>query len=243
MLRRWVKALGKLSATRSVLGWVMSQYIRLVLVTGRWDWQNREILSELEAKGTPIVLAFWHGRLFMMIATWAQQKVPFRMLVSTHRDGDIPTLAAKYYGIECIRGSSRHGGAGALRVMVKSLKTGHAVGFTPDGPRGPRMQAKGGVVSAAQLSGAVIVPVTFSAASARLFNTWDIFMVPGLFSRGVFRFGAPISVPRKLNDAEFEAKRQDVETALNDLTRACDTLMGRDPVLPDLSKASKEVLG
>src|SRR3546814_20698468 len=34
-------------------------------------------------------------------------------------------------------GASSRGGGGALRAMLKALKSGEYIGITPDGPRGP----------------------------------------------------------------------------------------------------------
>jgi lysophospholipid acyltransferase (LPLAT)-like uncharacterized protein len=47
-------------------------------------------------------------------------------------------------------------------------------------------------------------------------------MVPYPFSRGVYWWGTPIWVSREAGDAELESARQELETALNQLTMQAD---------------------
>ena len=94
--------------------------------------------------------------------------------------------------------------------------------FTPDGPRGPARVAQPGVVQAARLSGAPIVPVTFAASHGRRLASWDSFLVPRPLGRGLIAYGEPVTVPRDADAALLEQKRLEVERALNDLTDRAD---------------------
>lgn len=58
-------------------------------------------------------------------------------------------------------------------------------------------------------------------------------MVPYPWSRGLFLWGPPLWVPRESNEQQLEAKRVELETALNRLTAQADEAMdavreGRD---------------
>ena len=53
-------------------------------------------------------------------------------------------------------------------------------------------------------------------------NSWDRFLVPRPFSRGLFVYGAPIFVPRDADDVRLEAARLEVEKGLNDVTERAD---------------------
>ena len=64
------------------------------------------------------------------------------------------------------------GGLAALRAMVKTLKDGNCVGITPDGPRGPAMQASPGIVAAARLAQVPIVPLAYATRRRRIMATW-----------------------------------------------------------------------
>jgi lysophospholipid acyltransferase (LPLAT)-like uncharacterized protein len=63
---------------------------------------------------------------------------------------------------------------------------------TPDGPKGPRHQLKEGVVRLARITGRPVVPLTFACSRGHRFASWDRFLLPFPFSRGVFVFGDPV---------------------------------------------------
>jgi lysophospholipid acyltransferase (LPLAT)-like uncharacterized protein len=53
-------------------------------------------------------------------------------------------------------------------------------------------------------------------------RSWDRFLVPRPFSRGLFVYGEPIRIVRDADDAEIERARVAVERALNDVTERAD---------------------
>jgi hypothetical protein len=53
-------------------------------------------------------------------------------------------------------------------------------------------------------------------------------MVPYPWSRGLFRWGAPIWVPRKLDESALEAKRLELETTLKKMTAEVDEAVKRE---------------
>ena len=53
-------------------------------------------------------------------------------------------------------------------------------------------------------------------------NSWDRFLVPRPFSRGLFVYGEPILVPREADEARLEAARREVERRLNEVTERAD---------------------
>jgi lysophospholipid acyltransferase (LPLAT)-like uncharacterized protein len=154
------------------------------------------------------------------------------MLISTHRDGQIIARTVSHFGIETVAGSSSHGGSAALRAMLRALKEGVCVGITPDGPRGPRMRASDGIVQVARLSGATVLPCSFSATRRRVVGSWDRFVIAWPFSRGVFVWGRPITVPRDADAAAQESAREAIEAELNAITVEADARMGHAPLAP-----------
>ena len=108
--------------------------------------------------------------------------------------------------------------------------------MTPDGPRGPRMRASDGIIQAARMAGVPIFPLTYSASNRKVIQSWDRFILPLPFSRGVFHWGDPIFVDRKLDDEGMEAKRIELENALTKLTQETDRELGLaviPPAAPD----------
>ncbi|MBR72993.1 MAG: hypothetical protein CMM30_08660 [Rhodospirillaceae bacterium] len=189
----------------------------------------------------PFIVAFWHGRLLMAPKGWAR-KAPLEVMISHHKDGELITRTAAFFGIGAVRGSSSKGGSTALRNMVKSLKAGNFVGITPDGPRGPRMRAQMGVISLAQISGVPIFPATYAVSRRKIINSWDRFIIAFPFSKGVYLWGEPIFVPRDANQELLEIKRKILENRLNLLCEEADEMVGVIPIKPKAKSINKNIL-
>jgi lysophospholipid acyltransferase (LPLAT)-like uncharacterized protein len=217
---------------RRILCWLAALYIRFAYTSGRWTRIGADIPNRLWDEGRPFILCFWHGRMLMLARSW-RRGAPVHMLISSHRDGQLIADTISRLGIQAVAGSTRHGGSDALRAMLRILKAGESIGITPDGPHGPRMRAGNGVTTLARLSGTAIVPATYSITRRHVMNSWDRFIVPWPFGRGVIIWGEPINVPRDADDQAMEAARQQVEDALNALTAEADRQCGRTPVEPD----------
>lgn len=236
----------KSDALRNAACWILAQYIRLAWATGRWEIKNGAAPERFWREGKPFIIAFWHGRMLILPAMWPKTS-KICMLISMHRDGELIARAIGYFGHGTVRGSAakpgsnkERGGAAALRGMLKALKGGDYVGITPDGPRGPRMRASEGIVAVARASGAPIIPCSFSARARKVLGTWDRFVVPLPFTRGVIVWGEPIYVAREADAASQETARLTVEQGLNAVTLAADEMMGVDPVPPAPVAATAE---
>jgi len=217
---------------RALIGFSAAQYVRLVDLTTTWQVTNGNFLDNLLAQGTGFILITWHGSLMMTPVGWPGPK-PLHVLVSRHGDGELVAHAMTRFGMVMVRGSTHRedrdqdkGGAAAMRKLVALLKDGQAVALTPDGPRGPARSLSGGVVTLARLSGAPILPVTILTARHRLLRSWDHFRVALPFSKGAMVFGEPIIVDRLLDDDRKEAKRLEVEVALNAVADQAHHLVG-----------------
>ena len=225
------KRLGRIGWVRWILCRITYDYIRLVHATSRWSHEGAADAHAMWDRGRPFILAFWHGRLLMMPYVW-RRGVPINMLTSRHADGEFAARILRRFAIATVRGSSRRGGSAALRELVRRLGRGECVGFTPDGPRGPRMRASEGVVAVARMSGAPILPVTATTTRCRMLDSWDRFLLALPFGRGLFLWGAPIHVPRDARGEALEGVRRNLEDALNDLTRQADRRSRIGPVAP-----------
>ena len=195
--------------TIKVLGWT----VRVQVI-------HPEIPGSFWEKGIPFIIAFWHGRLLMMRHSYKGKKVGF--LVSPHRDGQVIGTTGKLFGHHPIVGSTTRKGLSGFKNMIKALQSGSDIVITPDGPKGPRYQAQVGVIELSRLTGKPIVPVTFSASKKIVFKSWDRFVLPYPFSRGVFIWGEPIQVNPNEDRAHLEEKRLLLEKQLNELTERAD---------------------
>src|SRR5262245_40117112 len=128
----------------------------------RIRYAGRETVDRMLAAGEPFILAFWHGRLFLMRYAFPGKRST--ILISRHSDGEMIARTMELFGLHSSRGSTTEGGAAGLREVVRRVHEGFCVGFTPDGPRGPRHVAQEGVVAAARLARVPIIPVGFGAS-------------------------------------------------------------------------------
>ncbi len=228
-MKRLRKAFVRMPAVQSALGALAAAYVWLVRVTSSWSDQGAEHTAEAWRGEAPVIIAFWHNRLFLMPYCWPSAQ-PFHMLISAHADGRLISKTVAWHGISTVTGSSSKGGTDALRALVKHLKNGEAVGITPDGPRGPRMRAGEGAAALARLSGAVIVPAAAATSRRKILNTWDRLIVPLPFSRGARVWGAPIDVPRHADAEDIAKLTRQLEEALIQVSNRADELVGAAPI-------------
>jgi lysophospholipid acyltransferase (LPLAT)-like uncharacterized protein len=207
-------------------------YMRLVYATNRWQRVGGETFERLLAAERRVVICFWHGRLMMMPFGRRKPPRPYAVMISGHCDGLIIAGVVARFGIGVVRGSSSRQPARALRQAARLCRQGSLLCITPDGPRGPRMRAAPGAVMTAELAHAVILPVAYAATRRWMLRSWDRFLVPLPFGRGVFVAGEAIEAPGRLDEAGREALRLRLEAALNAVTAEADRLTGHDPIEP-----------
>jgi lysophospholipid acyltransferase (LPLAT)-like uncharacterized protein len=232
----WSKRILRSKAAVRLAADAIAFYVRLVYSTSRWEIRGAEHPEKLWSANSPFILSFWHGRLLMIPPVWRRDR-PMHMLISQHRDGELIARAMDPFGIGTVRGSGAKagkkdkGGMNALRLMVRQLKANEYVGFTPDGPRGPRMRASGGVVAAARLAKTPILPLTYAVKRRRVINSWDRFILPWPFNRGVYLWGDPIDVHSDETETPEQAALR-LEAAMNALCDRADALCGHAPIAP-----------
>jgi lysophospholipid acyltransferase (LPLAT)-like uncharacterized protein len=232
------KRLLRAEATRRALSWFVYLYMRLVYATTRWTVVGEEHPIRFGDQRLPCIAAFWHGRMLMLplelrrILRRHRWHLKAHMLISGHGDGRAISDVIRYTDIETVEGSTNQGGSRALRALVQFLRHGEYVGITPDGPNGPAMRATTGVIMAAKLGQAPILPYTYATSRRRILNSWDRFHQPLPFGHGVFLWGEPIHVPAELSDAEAETWRAHLEERMNALTAEADRRVGHAAVAP-----------
>ncbi|MBM4308158.1 MAG: DUF374 domain-containing protein [Deltaproteobacteria bacterium] len=206
--------------------WLAYHVIRILGWTMRFEVVNPHVQQSFVEKGIPYIGAFWHDRILMMPLEYRGKKLSF--LVSPHRDGLIIGRALKRFGLIPIYGSSNREGSSALKEMVKTIQNGSDMAIVPDGPRGPRHHLQFGVIELARRTGNPILPLAFSASKKKIFKTWDRFLLPYPFSKGVFVWGEPIYVDSNLDRNNLEEKRLFVERRLNEITEEADRYFNKE---------------
>ncbi|MGF1623809.1 MAG: lysophospholipid acyltransferase family protein [Alphaproteobacteria bacterium] len=217
---------------RRLLVRLIPLWVGFVFRTNRLVAPLPDAVQDLIDRRQPVIWCFWHGRMLLMPGMRPPtQRV--HVLISHHRDGRLIAEAVNRMKLHTVTGSSSRGARGATLALMRLLRAGDSICITPDGPRGPRMRARPGAVALAAMSGAPVVPVSYSTTRARFNRSWDRFLIPWPFGRMEVKVGEPILLPRDADSVVLAAARRRLEDELNRLTAAADRACGHQPIEPD----------
>ena len=226
-----LKKIGQSGAIQHVAGEGLALWLRFIHATSRFADQPADLYGPIRDQ-YPYIVAMWHGQHFL-VPFMRREGHEFRILISRHGDGQINAVAVNRLGLGLIRGSGgrasrqfHKGGPAALRQMVATLKGGASVGVTADVPRIGGIAGLG-IVTLARLSGRPIVPVAVATSNFIQLSTWDKAAVNLPFSRGAFVVGDLVHVPADADGAAMEAKRLEVQGALDRAHRDAYAMVGR----------------
>jgi lysophospholipid acyltransferase (LPLAT)-like uncharacterized protein len=180
--------------------------IRLLRSLMRIDFVGEEEPREFWNRQEHVILAFWHDQLLLMVAGYRGPGA--KILISASKDGELIARTMRYFGQGAVRGSSTRGGRAAFKALLELAKEPYDLVFTPDGPKGPRHRIKEGVVQLARLTGRPVIPMAFACNRGHRFASWDRFLLPYPFSRGVFSFGPAVHYTEGETPADFQARLQ-----------------------------------
>ena len=215
-----------------LLSLLAGAFILLLRATLRVERLHPERYLGLRARGAPILFALWHGRMFLSILEHRGQGIA--TMASQSKDGELIARWLERNGYRATRGSSSRGGGQALRELVRHVRAGGHAALTVDGPRGPAREVQAGIVQLAKLTGGWILPITSSSSRPRFLASWDRYLLPLPFSRGIVAYGEPFSIPPGLPDEEA-ARR--IAEALDAATAEADAAAGITP--PPVCRVSR----
>jgi lysophospholipid acyltransferase (LPLAT)-like uncharacterized protein len=223
---------------QSFLCFLISNYIRLVFITGRKSFSSNKLVDSLIKEGKPFIAVSWHNRVAISSyifhkARKSNKNYKFGVLVSNHGDGAIIGLVMKSLGNKVISGSTRKNNdskkgitIGNFRDIFRSLKGENGMCITPDGPRGPRFKVGGHVSAIAKIAQVPVVPISCSSSRRKVLNSWDRFMIPMLFSKISFCIGDPIYVSRNSTDKELVTINDKIKDGINYICVKSDDMVG-----------------
>ena len=81
------------------------------------------------------------------------------------------------------------------------------------------------------------MPCTFAVARRKQFDSWDRFILPKLFGKGLIIWGTPVWIDKDLSDDDLEAIRISIETEMNNLLAEADSALGHTPIEPAPKKS------
>jgi len=203
----FVNGLGGLASTTLVRSWMGTLDCKIAYYDPAVD------PALPECHGQKIYLC-WHE--YILSPFFLRGRCNLAMLVSRHGDAEILSRGARHMGFGLVRGSTRRGGAAAIRELLRKSQKMH-LAIAPDGPRGPRRRMAPGPVYLASKLGLPLVLLGFGYDRPWRVKTWDRFAIPRPYSRLRCVASPEIRVPAGLNRQRLEYYREKLERVFNRL--------------------------
>ena len=216
----------------TLLSWIVPAIVLLIGLTLRFDGPPSDASAE-EGSLTriddlyPGIFVFWHR--CVLPAMWMFRRRNLAVVTSESRDGEYIARVIKRMGYVPIRGSSSRGGRRAMYEMRDLVTQGGGVGFTIDGPRGPRYVAKRGPVTLSRITGIPIVAFYVALDRAWVLNTWDGFVIPKPFAHAYIRAAKKIYVPADADEAAMDRCYAEMQAALERVTAFAESQFSSPP--------------
>lgn len=174
----------EIAGWRRALLWPFGLLLRLWGRSLRFD-AAPEDLRAYGKRDEPVAMVLWHNRLFLAAEIVRRYRGgrPAYALVSASQDGAWLSAFFAAAGVATVRGSSSRLGREAASTLIDTLRAGHDIGLTPDGPRGPRYELKAGGIVVARRAHAPLLLIGAEFESAWRLRSWDRFALPKPFSR------------------------------------------------------------
>lgn len=160
----------------------------------------------------PEIYCFWH-QCVLPCTVYFRHSLSV-ILISRSFDGELITRILKMFNYGAVRGSSSRGAREGLLGLTRVIESGRTAIFTADGPRGPIYKTKMGPIKLAQVTGAPIGCFHLEPEHAWTLRSWDRFLVPLPFTRICVSWAQWTHVPSDLPEDQFEAKRQELNAAM-----------------------------
>jgi len=181
-----------------VAGWAIATLMRLVYLTLRVRCVDPHGVLRGHAAGHRVVWATWHDgiALLPLMVVRVERRLRPRVVLSWHRDAEIAAQVVRRFGVAVTRGSATRGWLGAMRGLLEADARGEDLVVVPDGPKGPRHEAKEGVVQLARATRHPVVAIGIASHPGRRLRTWDRLQVPRPFARVALVLSAPVPIAR-----------------------------------------------
>jgi hypothetical protein len=196
----------EISGWRRALLWPFGLLLRLWGMSLRFETAPDD-LRNYTKNDEPVSIVLWHNRLFLAAEIVRRFRAgrPAYALVSASQDGAWLTAFFSLVGLRTVRGSSSRLGREAATALVETLRAGHDIGVTPDGPRGPCYELKPGGVIVARRARTPMLLIGGEFGSAWRLRSWDRFYIPKPFSR--VRMRCELVTPDQLADRDAAMAR------------------------------------
>ena len=197
--------------------WAFFLLIKLIGATLKYEAVGMENFDKIAENGKTPIMTFWHNRIFT--ATHYFRNRGIVVITSQSFDGEYIARFIQRFGYGAVRGSSTRGGVGALVEMIRLSKKGLPMGFSIDGPKGPKYVAKSGACLLAKKTGNPVLPFMVETEKYWQVKSWDSLQIPKPFSRAKVFVDEPIYVKKSADETEIENKRAELQGKLDELVK------------------------
>jgi hypothetical protein len=156
------------------------------------------------------------------------------MMISHKDGGELGARCMDEVGVVAVRGAPKKiskssgriknkQGMEALATLQDMIREGKFhTGLTVDGPSGPALKVKNGVIALARDTGAPIMVMTMAARPKFRLFTWDRMWITAPFSKVLFLFSGPFYVPADADEEGLEESRREVEAHMVEMAHKAD---------------------
>jgi lysophospholipid acyltransferase (LPLAT)-like uncharacterized protein len=200
-----------------------------------------ETLRLLKRGGEHPLLVLWHGKGFVPIAYFHHERLC--LYASTDRDPNYGGMRKSFrwltlrmierMGYRVLDASQFASESRGVMQYVQALRGGSGGAIAADGPGGPIYQAKPGACFLAKKTGVTLLPVGSAISAGSKLDQWDQFEIPRMFCRAAIVVERPIYIDPESDDDTLEARRLELEAALNRATRKAGEKLRQQPFVPD----------
>lgn len=188
-----------------------------------WTWRveiyepdslKKNLLEKDPEKRIPMIFSHWHGDELVLVSLTRRYKIA--TITSTSKDGEMMNTVIHLLGGKTSRGSSTRGAVGALKGLMKLVKSGRNCSFAVDGPKGPIYKVKPGVFETSRVLKAVIYAAGVTCDRAIYFpKAWNKTYLPKPFAKIKIYWSGPMGPVDKSVDSRNTELALELENLLH----------------------------
>ena len=183
-----------------------SKILKLIanLLSVTWRYRVVDKRENFKEKPQGEILAVWHEYILPMAIFYKDKDTS--CIASGSKDGRRLASILQAWNFTTLLGSPRKDGTKAVRAGIREIKNGKNLIITPDGPKGPRQNAKNGIALISIMAKTDIVPIIFYPKRYWRLTSWDKFIIPKPFTTITIEYQDTISPKNISTDKEDIAK-------------------------------------
>jgi lysophospholipid acyltransferase (LPLAT)-like uncharacterized protein len=199
-----------------ILKWLLSSY--------KYETEGMETIKKL-SNSNSLVFAALHGQMTGCMH-FIKNYENILSIASKSKDGEIAAAIFNYLGVKKLaRGSSSRGGKEAMIELISSLNEKSNIVMLVDGPKGPRLKVKPGVIYIAKHTDKIIIPTVFYCKHYIQFKSWDKFTLPYPYSTLKIFYGKPFYVSDNTDKETINNETTMLEEKIKELVIAHSPFM------------------